>query len=305
MLMTRRLLLFTAIALAMLAAIRPAHAHGTLVDGRMYQVRVAGPSGHTPALWNESYYTWNQNSHNFPDYAASGFSYATTVPDGTIGYAGINDGVQSGLDFRGLETPSVNWLATAATAGQSLALHWVATAPHDPSYFEVYLTKQGFDVATQHLQWGMLERLGRWSPNDPAHPVTNATAPSPSGGTSLSYDWNIPIPADRTGRHVVIVIWQRQDPAGEAFFAVQDLTISAASNSATPTALDIARRTDGAFLLHLQGAPNETWQIEKNDGLAAGGWTPLVTATADNSGALDVADDQAGAARFYRAVPTS
>lgn len=277
-----------------------AWAHGTLVNGRMYQVRIAGPSGHTPAIWNDSYYTWNQNSHNFPDYAASGFSYETTVPSGTIAYAGINDGTQSGLDFRGLETPSASWVPAAATAGQSIALHWVATAPHDPSFFEVYLTKQGFDVATQHLPWNSLERLGRWSPNDSSHPVTNATAPSPAGGTSLSYDWSIPIPADRSGRHVVVVIWQRQDPAGEAFFSVQDLAIAAA----TPAAFDIARSTGSAFHLHVHGAPNESWTIERNSGLSANGWTTFATGTADQSGDLDVTDNQAGTAQFYRAVPS-
>lgn len=124
----------TTLVLAFFTAIDLVHAHGTLVDGRMFQVRVAGPSGHTPGGWDESYYTWNQNSNNCPNYAGTNFSYAAAVADGTIAYAGINDGVHSSLNFTGLATPSANWAATSATAGQMLALHWVATAPHDPSF---------------------------------------------------------------------------------------------------------------------------------------------------------------------------
>lgn len=289
-----------AISFTILLAASSAAAHGTLVNGRMYQVRVAGPGGHTPAVWSDSYYTWNQNSHNFPDYAALNFSYAATVANGTIAYAGINDGVQSGLNFTGLETPSASWVPTSATAGQSIALHWVATAPHDPSFFEVYLTKQGFEVATEHLQWSRLERLGRWSPNDSSHPVTNATAPSPAGGMSLSYDWNIPIPADRSGRHVVVVIWQRQDPAGEAFFAVQDLAIAArpADN------LQLAFEPDGSATIRLEGLPNKSYQLEAKSDLSLGSWEPLGQGLTDNAGTLEFTDPEAPSftRRFYRAV---
>lgn len=284
--------------LSSLAGLRFAAAHGTLVNDRMYQVRVAGPNGHSPATWNETYYTWNQNSHNFPNYAAIGFSYSTTVPDATIAYAGINDGVQTALNFTGLATPSTNWIATPATAGQSFALHYVATAPHNPSYFEVYLTKQGFEVATDQLSWGMLENLGRWSLNDPTHPVTNATAPSPSGGSSLSYDWAIPIPANRSGRHVVVVIWQRQDPAGEAFFAVQDITVAAAAPEFT-----IATTSDNQIRLQLEAAPNEQWVIKKRVSLTNGSWFTYATGTTNAQGVMEVTDSPAGGVSFYRAEP--
>ena len=288
-----------------LAFAENAGAHGTLVNDRMFQVRVAGPNGQTPAAWNESFYTWSQNSHNFPDYAAPGFSYAQAVPDGTIAHAGINDGVQTALNFTALGTPSLNWQATAATAGQPCALRWVATAPHDPSFFEVYLTKSGFNAATQTLTWGALEKLGRWALHDPAFPVTNGTAPSPAGGTSLSYDWSIRIPADRTGRHVVVVIWQRQDPAGEAFFAVQDLDVSPAI---TPpqSQLSISLPANGIVHLQLRAEPNRAWTIQKTAALDSGVWTTLATGNTNDTGVLEVTDPkvETGSA-FYRAVPSS
>lgn len=72
-----------ALPLLLLAISASAFGHGTLENSRILQVRLAGPAGGTPAPWNESYYTWNQNSNNFPTYAAPDFSYADFVPDGT------------------------------------------------------------------------------------------------------------------------------------------------------------------------------------------------------------------------------
>ncbi len=152
-------------------------AHGSLQNGRMLQVRIAGPSGHTPAPWNDSYYTWNQNSRNFPGYDGAGFSYSSVIPDGAISNAGINDGVQNRLNFSGLNIPSAGWQQTAVNAGGSVHLNWLATATHDPSYFEVYLTKQGFDVATQSIGWNNLEYIGRWAVGDANRPVTEGTSP--------------------------------------------------------------------------------------------------------------------------------
>ncbi len=221
------------LALSCLAASPTASGHGTLLGDRMYQVRAAGPNGNTPAAWNGSYYTWNQNSQNFPGYAAPGFSYASAVPNGKLANAGINDGVQTALDFSGLNTPSAGWQALSASAGGTLPLHWLATAPHDPSYFEVFFTKPGFDITTGVLTWQALDYLGRWAIGDAAHPVTNSTGSSPAGGSLLSYDWNIPIPATASGREAVLVIWQRQDPAGEAFFALQDISVAPVPESAS------------------------------------------------------------------------
>lgn len=223
---------------ALAAAPATALAHGTLADGRMVQVRKAGPAGGTPAAWNESYYTWNQNSRNFPDYASPGFSYSTYVADGKIANAGANDGTNGTLNFSGLNTPSAGWTATAATAGQSLPVHFLATAPHDPSYFDVWLTKQGFNPTTTAMGWANLQYLGRWQVGDAAKPVTTGSAPNPiDGGTMLSYDWTVPVPSDRSGRSTLLAVWQRVDPAGESFWAVQDLNVTATGVPEPSTAM--------------------------------------------------------------------
>jgi predicted carbohydrate-binding protein with CBM5 and CBM33 domain len=224
------------------------HAHGTVEFSRLYNVRAAGPSGGLPGGWSESYYTWNQNSNNFSNYANPGFQHSFTVPNGQINIAGINDGRPGSLDFSRLETPSLNWPARPASAGQNYSIKFLATAPHEPSYFDVYLTKQGFNVATETLEWNDLELLGRWQIGS-ANNITLGTGKGPIGETLQSYDWQLPIPADRSGRHELLVIWQRIDPAGEAFFSTSDLNIAPA---AVPEPSTLALAVSGAGWLWWQ-----------------------------------------------------
>lgn len=294
------LTLAAGVVLWSLAASPHLQAHGSLQNSRMLQVRLAGPNGHTPAPWNDTYYTWNQNSRNFPGYANAGFSYSTAVPDGAISNAGINDGVQSGLNFSGLNTPSAGWQKTAANAGGAVHLNWLATATHDPSYFDVYLTKQGFDVSTQSLGWGNLEYLGRWAVGNSTRPVTTGTSPNPvSGGTMPSYGWDVAIPRDRSGHHALVVIWQRVDPAGEAFLATQDLAVTAA---VAPT-LNVTVGADRTVALQLHGAANTAYNIQASPDLNA--WSLIGGGTTDGAGALAVTDPAAPnfPRRFYRAAP--
>lgn len=280
----------------------PAPAHGSLENGRMLQVRVAGPNGHAPAPWNDSYYTWNQNSQNFTGYAAANFSYAATAPDGTLASAGINDGVHSGLNFSGLNNAAASWQQTAVAAGGSVSLHFLATAPHDPSHFAVYLTRAGVNPGTKVLAWNDLEFLGNWSVGNAARPVGTSTRPNPVGGTILSYDWAVPIPADRAGHAALLVIWQRDDPAGEAFFSVQDLNVAPAAIAAPQLALTAG--TNGSIALDLRATPGQSYDLQATDDLASPVWSVLATGTPDATGHWLASDPSAGShpRRFYRAV---
>jgi predicted carbohydrate-binding protein with CBM5 and CBM33 domain len=242
-------LLAGAAAVAALPA--AAHAHGSLANGRMIQVRKAGPAGGTPAAWNDSYYTWNQNSRNFPNYADPGFAYSNYVADGALANAGTNDGTNGSLNFSGLNIASPGWTPTPATAGKPLAMRFLATAPHDPSYFDVWLTKQGFNPTTTAMGWGDVQYLGRWSVGDAGKPVTTTpNVPSPiDGSPMLAYDWTIPVPSDRSGREALLAVWQRVDPAGESFWAVQDLNVTAAGVPEPSTAMAGGAAAAGGLLM--------------------------------------------------------
>ena len=269
----------------------------------MIRVRVAGPNGKLPAPWNETYYTWNQDSNNFTDYAATGFQYSAKVPNGTIASAGINDGSQTSLNFSGLNNPSAAWPTTPAAAGGAVTLHWLATASHDPSHFNVYLTRAGANTSTGTLSWADLELLGSWAVGNTTRPVTTSTRANPvSGGTIPSYDWNVNIPADRYGHAVLVVVWQRDDPAGEAFFSVQDFQVAAAPAGTASLGVSLA---NGGVTLDLRGTAGKVYDLQAADNLANPSWITLATGTVDGSGHWLATDTDASAhtQRFYRAVP--
>jgi predicted carbohydrate-binding protein with CBM5 and CBM33 domain len=224
---SRRLALVAAAFSAIGIAAADAFAHGTIVDSRVYRVAKAGQAANLMGAWTNAMYDWAADSNTFTDYADAGFEYSWHVPDGTIGRAGKNDGTNGTLNFNGIDAPGA-WPTSPATAGTVLPQKWVAPAPHDPSYFDVWITKSGFDVTSQTMGWSNLQKLGRWegktslpvttTPNGGLNPVTNSPL--------LSYDWSVPIPADRSGRAAIVTVWQRRDSAGEAFFSVQDIMIA-------------------------------------------------------------------------------
>ncbi len=194
-------------------------AHGTVSDpvSRVRTIYLDGPaSPSTPSAVAAvakagplPYYTWNQISQNIPNYADPAFntSYATVIPDGKLA-SGNNTG-QGALDFSGLDLVSNDWdwPTTPMTAGVK-SITWLATAPHDPSFFKVWITKANYDPKSP-LAWGDLEFLGKF---DPADYTKNG----------LNYNMNVNIP-QRSGKHVLYVAWQRVDPVGEVFFSVSDL----------------------------------------------------------------------------------
>ena len=142
----------------------------------------------------QSYYTWNQMSRNFPS-AIQGNpqAYYDQIPDGQLASAGNLPATAQlpshpGLSFSGLDTVSPSWLwpATPVSAGPR-EFTFYATATHDPSFFKVWISKQGYNPQTE-LRWQDLESLGQ-----PAHTRT---------GNNYYFTVNLP---ERTGRAVVYV----------------------------------------------------------------------------------------------------
>jgi predicted carbohydrate-binding protein with CBM5 and CBM33 domain len=199
-----------------------AFGHGSLTDpkSRVRRVYEALPQNPRP-VWaaqavaldgESSYYTWNQLSRNFPA-AINGNSqlYVDNIPDGQLASAGNHPANATlpghpGLSFSGLDSISSawSWPATAATAGVK-TFSFLATAPHDPSFFQVWITTAAW-TPQMPLRWADLEYLGQ--------PVATKTG--------NIYTFDVLLPA-RTGRAVAYVAWQRVDPAGEVFFAASDL----------------------------------------------------------------------------------
>ncbi|MHC4846352.1 MAG: lytic polysaccharide monooxygenase [Planctomycetota bacterium] len=80
--------------------------------------------------------------------------------------------------------------------------------PHDPSVWDVWMTTPDWDADTP-LNWAQMEFLGR--------PVVTLDAGH--------YTFDLLIPSDRSGHHVLWIAWQRDDPVGEVFISTSDIDI--------------------------------------------------------------------------------
>ncbi|WP_318512814.1 lytic polysaccharide monooxygenase [Photobacterium leiognathi] len=125
----------------------------------------------------------------------------------------------------GLDVPHKDWQKTEIVldANGEFDFVWTATAPHNPSFWEFYLTKPGHDF-TQPLNWDDLELV---------HTVGNVM---PNAGTPYkTYNFKVKLPTDRSGDAVLYTRWQRIDPVGEGFYNCSDITIKQSGNGGEVT----------------------------------------------------------------------
>ncbi|MFT7620090.1 MAG: putative carbohydrate-binding protein with CBM5 and CBM33 domain [Planctomycetota bacterium] len=200
------------------------NAHGTLIfpKSRVYHVYQANPSNPSFALAASavamdgelSYYTWNEVSRNIPAAVNAGlppgFDYSPWIPDGEIASAGRTDPNSSEYPrtYAGLDQVSQDWPREAVTAGDTISCQFLATAIHTPSVWDVWMTKPSWNP-TMPLTWAEMEFLER--PN----PIL----------TGSTFTFDLTIPTDRSGHHVLWIAWQRDDPVGEVFISTSDLEI--------------------------------------------------------------------------------
>lgn len=141
----------------------------------------------------QAFYDWHEVSLLVPDY-----NYRAVIPDGKLASAGRDK-------YAGLDLIRTDWPATQVNPGPYEVVFdgWV---PHDPSFFLAYISRADWDPATP-LGWDDLEPL---------------EGPEFFFRDGNKYIFDVMLP-QRTGRHVIYVIWQRIDPAGEVFFALSDV----------------------------------------------------------------------------------
>jgi len=151
-----------------------------------------------------SYYTWNQCSRNIKAAVQAGlpagFDYSPWIPNGQIASGG-NVTESTGLTFAGLDQVSADWPTTDVNGGEMLSIEFKATAPHDPSVWDIWITTPDWDPA--------------------------------------NYQMDINIPSSHSGHHVLWIAWHRDDPEGEVFFSASDINIIAAADPCLDS-LDLA-----------------------------------------------------------------
>jgi len=131
------------------------------------------------------------------------------VPDGKLCSGGL-------ADFKGLDLARDDFPSTTVSAGKTLPITYRATLPHEGS-FRIYLTKQGFDPK-QKLTWDDLA----------SKPLAEIKDPPLSDG---SYQMSVKLPSDRTGRHILYVVWQTSSTA-DTYYSCSDLVFASAATKA-------------------------------------------------------------------------
>ncbi len=141
----------------------------------------------------------------------------TVVKDGTLCAAA--DSAK-----RGMNLPHANWQRTVVTpkADRSIEVLFYASTPHNPGFWEFYLTKPGFDGVNQRLSWADLDLISQ-----------AGNVPTVNIGGRQMYQFNVEMPAGRTGDAILFTRWQRRDQGGEGFYNCSDITIAGAAATAT------------------------------------------------------------------------
>ncbi|MFD4506305.1 lytic polysaccharide monooxygenase [Streptomyces sp. NPDC058457] len=138
------------------------------------------------------------------------------VPDGSLCSGG-------NPNFTGFDLPRDDWPVTHLTSGATVDFSYNAWAAH-PGWFYVYVTKDGYDP-TRPLTWDDMEDTPFLTVD---HPPLNGTP----GTVEANYSWTGQLPADKTGRHVICMVWQRSDST-ETFYSCSDVVFDGGNGEVT------------------------------------------------------------------------
>jgi chitin-binding protein len=159
------------------------------------------------------------------------------IPDGKLCSGGL-------AAFKGLDLPRTDWPSTTLTAGGTFTVVYKATIPHD-GRFRIYLSRTGYDPK-KPLGWDDLT----------SSPILTVNQPALSGG---AYRMSGKLPADRSGRHLLYIVWQTTSTP-DTYYSCSDLIIKPAAAArkavvapARPT--PAARRSSAAVTRSPAAAP--------------------------------------------------
>ncbi|MEU4555306.1 chitin-binding protein [Micromonospora violae] len=192
----RRSLQALALLFAMVIGTLPwtgaAQAHGTVINpaSRAYQCWQSWGNQHmNPAMQQQDPMCWQAFQAN-PD---TMWNWMSQLRDGLAGQfqARTPDGqlCSNALSRNNSLNQPGAWRAT--NVSRNLTVQMYDQASHGADYFRVYVTKQGFNPATQQLGWGNLDLItttGRYAP-----------------AQNISFNVSLP---DRSGKHILFVVWK-------------------------------------------------------------------------------------------------
>lgn len=170
-----------------------ASAHGTIVSPatRAYQCWQTWGSQHTnPAMQQQDPMCWQAFQAN----ADTMWNWMSALRDGLRGnfQGSTPDGTLCSNNLarnNSLNNPGP-WKAT--NVGSNFSMRLYDQASHGADYFRVYISKNGFNPATQRLGWGNLDFIMQTGRYAPAQNIT----------------FNVQTNGSYRGHHVVFTIWQ-------------------------------------------------------------------------------------------------
>ncbi|MEI8607591.1 lytic polysaccharide monooxygenase [Pseudoalteromonas sp. B160] len=148
-------------------------------------------------------------SVNTPDYLNQA-AVEAKVPNGSLCAGGDNA-------KRGMDLPSPHWQRSdvVPNANGEIQIRYLAATPHNPSFWQFYLTKPSFNAATDVLTWADLELVQQHE---------NIDVIKDTDGKRY-YEMNVAIPQGRSGDAILYSRWQRIDVVGEGFYNCSDINI--------------------------------------------------------------------------------
>lgn len=215
-------------AAVMFASAGAAHAHGSLEQplSRVYNCYFENPEqpksdackAVVAAGGTQPLYDWMEV--NQP--AANG-QHKKVVADGKLCGGGRDK-------YVGLDLPRNDWVASRIKpeSDGKFTFLFRAWAPHSTKYFRFYVTKDGWKQK-QPIKWSDLEQFANY-PKEPK--IVDGR-----------YVMRVKLPEGKTGRHVIYLVWQRDDSM-EAFYTCSDVIFAKTTTTA-------ATRTEaGAVVAH-------------------------------------------------------
>jgi predicted carbohydrate-binding protein with CBM5 and CBM33 domain len=205
----RVLVLLLAMVVGMLPWTGAAQAHGTIVNpaSRAYQCWQSWGSQHmNPAMQQQDpmcYQAFQSNPDTMWNWMSAlrdglGAQFQARTPDGQL--------CSNGLSRNNSLNQAGAWRRT--NVSRSFTVQLYDQASHGADYFRVYVTKQGFNPATQSVGWGNLDLItttGRYAP-----------------AQNISFNVST---SGRTGPHVLFVIWQASH-LDQAYMWCSDINIA-------------------------------------------------------------------------------
>lgn len=153
------------------------------------------------------------------------------IPDGELCSGGLSA-------YRGLDLPRADWPATTLTAGARFTFRYRTTIPHRGT-FRFYATTDSY-APTRKLTWADLGDKPFLTVTDP--PLRDGAYQVPGR-----------LPADRSGRHIIYVIWRNSDTQ-DTYYSCSDVVFRPASPAA-PAGTPLAAAAPRTVPTAAEGVP--------------------------------------------------